>query len=390
MKNTIFIMLICVLSITSAYSQTYYNMWRGDGDAGRPEWISNFSTVTNDAVTGIEFTTANECRGFVNGSGKWGFLSPSSQMAPISLSNIVNGIDNVTVGVLGWVGAEGISVRQLWDGVTNTLDLLTTGSRSTITSNGDSEGIHIKSSGGHKIYLYDRVHFNDKYWTWMGAGRNDDPTIYNPNSKLFRIGSSGGLGFWADNSIETDDTPQLSIYGQNIGTTVPLTVKSGTIQILLGGVNNNADAWLGTKSAHGVSLGTQNKQALYIGTDQKLYVGLTKEDVGKIGTELKNKYTMFVGTGVLAEDYAIAPKSTWSDIVFSKDYELMKISEVEDFIQEHKHLPNIPSAQEVSEVGYNQHEMNKALLQKIEELTLYTIQQQKEIEALKKELESLK
>lgn len=171
---------------------------------------------------------------------------------------------------------------------------------------------------------------------------------------------------------------------------MPLTVKSGAIEILLGGVNNDADAWLGTKNAYGVSLGTQNKQALYIGTDQKLYIGLTKEDVGKIGTEMKSKYTMFVGKGVLAEDYAISPKSTWSDIVFSKDYKLMKISEVEDFIQEHKHLPNVPSAQKVSEVGYNQHDMNKVLLQKIEELTLYTIQQQKEIEALKKELESLK
>ena len=390
MRKKIFIALISVWVVVSAYGQTYYNMWRGDGDAGEPEWISNLSNATNEVVTGIEFTTADNCRGFVNGSGKWGFLSPKSSMTPLSLSNIINGVDNVTVGVLGWVGAEGVSVRRLWDGVTNTLDLLTTGSRSTITSNGDTEGLHIRSMGAEKTYLYGQVYFDEHFWTWMGAGRHEDPTIYNPHSKLFRIGSEGGLGFWADSSIETDDTPQLSVYEQNVSTTVPLTVKSGSIELLLGGVNNNADAWLGTKNAYGVSLGTQNKQALYIGTDQNLYVGLTKEDIGKIGTEMKSKYTMFVGKGILAEDYAISPKSTWSDIVFNKDYELMKISEVEDFIQEHKHLPNVPSAQEVSEVGYNQHDMNKVLLQKIEELTLYTIQQQKEIEALKKELESLK
>lgn len=121
MKGFYFVVLMCCLSIINGYGQTYYNMWRGDGDSGRPEWISNLSTATNDEVTGIEFTTADICRGFVNGSGKWGFLSTGSQMSPLSLSNIVNGIDNVTVGVLGWVGAEGISVRQLWDGVTNTL-----------------------------------------------------------------------------------------------------------------------------------------------------------------------------------------------------------------------------------------------------------------------------
>ena len=165
---------------------------------------------------------------------------------------------------MGWVGAEGISVRRLWDGVTNTLDLLTTDNRSTITSNGDTEGLHIRSMGAKKTYLYGQVYFDEKFWTWMGAGRNEDPTIYNPHSKLFRIGSEGGLGFWADSSIETDDAPQLSVYEQNISTTVPLTVKSGAIEILLGGVNNNADAWLGTKNAYGVSLGTQNKQALYI------------------------------------------------------------------------------------------------------------------------------
>lgn len=390
MKGFYFVVLMCCLSIINGYGQTYYNMWRGDGDSGRPEWISNLSTATNDEVTGIEFTTADICRGFVNGSGKWGFLSTGSQMSPLSLSNIVNGIDNVTVGVLGWVGAEGISVRQLWDGVTNTLDLLTTGARSTITSNGDSEGLHIRSAVGKKIYLYDKVYFDDKYWTWMGAGRYDDPTIYNPHSKLFRIGSKGGLAFWADETIESSDTPQLNIYEQGISTSVPLTVKSGGIEILLGRMNNSADAWMGTKSSHGLFLGAQNKPVVYVGTDQKMYVGLEKEDIDKIGTDVKEKYGMFVGQGILAEDYAISPKSTWSDFVFEKDYNLLKISEVEDYIQKYKHLPNIPSAQEISKSGYNQHDMNKILVQKIEELTLYAIQQQKEIEMLKKELENLK
>jgi len=100
--------------------------------------------------------------------------------------------------------------------------------------------------------------------------------------------------------------------------------------------------------------------------------------------ELKNKYGMFVYKGILSEDYAIAPKSTWADFVFSRNYNLKPLKEVESFIAENEHLPDVPSAAQVAEEGYSQHDMNKVLLQKIEELTLYIIKQQKEIEELKR------
>ena len=105
-----------------------------------------------------------------------------------------------------------------------------------------------------------------------------------------------------------------------------------------------------------------------------------------IRQEVKSKYKLFVAKGILAEDYGIAPKSSWADYVFSKNYNLLKISEVATFIQKNNHLPDVPSAEQVAEEGYSQHDMNKVLLQKIEELTLYTIQQQKEIDALKTQL----
>ena len=75
---------------------------------------------------------------------------------------------------------------------------------------------------------------------------------------------------------------------------------------------------------------------------------------------------------------------------FNRDYTLKTIPEVEKFISENNHLPDVPSAEQVAEEGYSQHDMNKILLQKIEELTLYTIQQQKEIQELKTELNNLK
>jgi hypothetical protein len=69
-----------------------------------------------------------------------------------------------------------------------------------------------------------------------------------------------------------------------------------------------------------------------------------------------------------------------ADFVFEENYNLPKLNEVENFINKNKHLPEIPSAKEMEANGVNIAEMNALLLQKIEELTLYTIEQQKLIE----------
>nr|MCU0470646.1 hypothetical protein [Arcicella sp.] len=76
----------------------------------------------------------------------------------------------------------------------------------------------------------------------------------------------------------------------------------------------------------------------------------------------------------------------WSDRVFESKYKLLKINELEQFIRENGHLPNVPSAEEVVKNGVGLDVMVSKLLEKVEELTLYTIQQQKEIETLKKQL----
>ena len=76
----------------------------------------------------------------------------------------------------------------------------------------------------------------------------------------------------------------------------------------------------------------------------------------------------------------------WCDYVFSDQYQLRSISELEVFIERNRHLPEVPSEQEVLNKGINLGEMDAILLKKIEELTLYTIQQQKEIDELKKQI----
>ena len=79
-----------------------------------------------------------------------------------------------------------------------------------------------------------------------------------------------------------------------------------------------------------------------------------------------------------------------ADYVFEPDYELPSLDELEAFIVANKHLPNVPSAEEMRQNGVNMTKLSGRLLEKIEELTLYTLQQQKLIEELQASLEELR
>lgn len=86
------------------------------------------------------------------------------------------------------------------------------------------------------------------------------------------------------------------------------------------------------------------------------------------------------------KELVVVDPTKWADFVFEKNYKLLPLAEVEKYINENKHLPSVPSEKEVKENGINTAEMDAILLQKIEELTLYIMQQQKDIDALKKEI----
>lgn len=105
-----------------------------------------------------------------------------------------------------------------------------------------------------------------------------------------------------------------------------------------------------------------------------------------VGTTEPGDYKLAVDGKIQAEELKIVVSVPSSDYVFEKDYKLITITDLENFITENKHLPQVPSAKEFEANGYNVGEMDNLLLKKIEELTLYIIQQQKEIEKLKSEM----
>jgi hypothetical protein len=99
-------------------------------------------------------------------------------------------------------------------------------------------------------------------------------------------------------------------------------------------------------------------------------------------------YQLFVRGGILTEEIRVNLRDTngWADYVFNKDYKLKSLAEVEQFIIENGHLPNVPSAKTVKEDGIELGEMAKIQQEKIEELTLYIIELNKKLEAQDKKM----
>lgn len=140
-----------------------------------------------------------------------------------------------------------------------------------------------------------------------------------------------------------------------------------------------ANSYLTTPLIYGKFKNTQG------GTSEENQVGINT-------TNIPSGFAFAVKGKVITEEVNVAIQGSgiWPDYVFDADYKLPSLKEVEKHIIENGHLQNIPSAAEVSESGIFLGDMNVKLLQKIEELTLYSIQQQKELEYLKAENEKYK
>jgi len=110
---------------------------------------------------------------------------------------------------------------------------------------------------------------------------------------------------------------------------------------------------------------------------------------GNIGIGTETPDAKLAVNGLIHTKEVKVDLTGWPDYVFEKDYALMPLEDVEKHINEKGHLPSVPSAKEVEENGVKLGEMNKKLLEKVEELTLYLIEQKNEINKLKSRIESL-
>ena len=152
------------------------------------------------------------------------------------------------------------------------------------------------------------------------------------------------------------------------------------------GVYASASGTAGTRTGvyGSASGGTVNNWGGYFPTKtytSELRVGAEKGATG---------FVACINGKLIATEVRVQPTASWPDYVFSKDYKLMSLEELESKINADKHLPNIPAATDVKENGIMLGEMQTKAMEKIEELTLYMIELSKQNKDLKKEIENLK
>ena len=164
--------------------------------------------------------------------------------------------------------------------------------------------------------------------------------------------------------ISAGDT---SLYANN-GTINSATTTNGNRVVTM----NNSNIWFKSAAAD---------------TNSKIYIGTTATYPSTTGN-----YKLYVEGGILTEKVKVALRSTanWADYVFEKNYDLMPLKNVEEYIAIHKHLPGIDSASELAKNGLDLAEMQAKHMAKIEEMMLYIIDQNKTIEKNIKDIEELK
>ena len=193
-----------------------------------------------------------------------------------------------------------------------------------------------------------------------------------------------------------DDATNYGAYGTAYGNKVSGTATNiGVRGYASGDGATNIGGWFSAAEGSGTNptqYGVQiagpvsgtNRYALYSSATAQSYFA------GTVGIGTTN-----LGTSKLAvcgDVHAISftTSSGWCDYVFDDQYCLMPLDEVEQHIKSNNHLPGIPSTKEIEENGLNIGDMEVKMMQKIEELTLYVIEQNKKIQKLEKENEAMK
>jgi hypothetical protein len=177
-------------------------------------------------------------------------------------------------------------------------------------------------------------------------------------------------------NLHEDGTVRLSSHApSNPGSDV--NVRYNRIDISTPKFSVNADSYFWKN----VGIKEQNPQyPLHVNGN-----GYITGNVG-IGSAPSTTYKLGVNGKIGCKEIVVT-NSGWADYVFEPDYELRSLGELESFILENKRLPEIPSATQVETEGVGLFEMNALLLKKVEELTLYILEQNKRIEALEKATE---
>ncbi len=187
-----------------------------------------------------------------------------------------------------------------------------------------------------------------------------------------KLSLNGTLGFYSG----SDD------YGGRMFSDVNdlhIRAKTGPINGIRGNLILQSADPRGTEFAGNIGIGVDSPKAkLHIASN--VMIGSGSPASG---------YMLSINGKVISEEVRVELDGDWPDYVFDKEYKLSSLQELEKFITTKKHLPNIPAASQVAKEGFDLGDMNRRLLEKIEELTLYIIQQEKKLNSLHQQINML-
>jgi len=211
--------------------------------------------------------------------------------------------------------------------------------------------------------------------------------FYQGTNKLGEDLSSPYQFLWA-NVLAGDYTIVAKAYDANSQSAVsnPIdihVVSASAAWSVTGNVGTDANAFLGTTDSKPLIFKTSGIERLRITPDGR--IGIKTDKFPADDPEV----ALAIGGNIQARKLKIT-QATWADFVFNRNYKLPTLKEVEEYIQKNNHLPAVPSAGEIEKKGLDVGDSQALLMQKIEELTLYMIQMNKDIEKLKRENADLK
>ena len=300
------------------------------------------------------------------------------------------------------------SYSQNWSSDTSTINIWNTNSgnvgigtnapQSKLDVNGE---IRSTLTGISNIRLvgngYTSMLRNDGINTYLLLTNNNDINgSFNALRPFWVNNATGNISFADSKVLIVHDTGNLTLTGNlGIGTTAPIA----GLEIYKGNTNNLALLLNSSGAGWGSGIRFRNtynnsnvEYGIYNGSDKKLHFTHPFNgdaiiiDGDKVGIgEYSPDYKLDVNGTIHAKEI-IVDMNGWSDFVFNKDYKLSPLNEVYNYIQNNGHLPNIPSEKDVKDNGVNVVDMQAKLLQKIEELTLYVIEQDNKIKNLESQL----
>ncbi len=230
------------------------------------------------------------------------------------------------------------------------------------------------------------------------------------NSGTWTTAGGGGSAIWSNNAghMYFSSIPAASAPGNSFTDAAAMSGVAMSIIPQGGGttffnMNSTAETKLNintsgaapssvwtTNSAYGFGFGVDAAGLGHIYSGTNTPPSMTFDNAGNvsIGTAStsSNGISYLLSVKGLMHSIEILVEPVWADYVFEKNYKLRSLQEVNAFIDKNGHLPEVPSAEEVKNNGVKLGEMDAILLKKIEELTLYMIEQNKKIEMLEKQL----